>query len=240
MHNRIEPIYVVRNMKRNTLLGTGVIWLFVAVVTACGASDPGEDPTPVSSQGLPVTGFADDTSQTTQAIPDGEEAVAPEATFSPPSQLPAPNPEATPRGRLDSEYTQHYRAGDDAKEAGDYETAVKEYSAAINITPNITRAFTIRGETYLYLGKYQEAIDDFEAAIIIDDTVVSAYAGRYLAYELLGETQKANADFEYSLTIGMDRDVLDRFLKFKLSDIRSVLEEAGLIEPQALPASDSN
>jgi len=38
----------------------------------------------------------------------------------------------------------------------------------------------------------------------------------------------------------MDRDVLDRFLKFKLSDIRSVLEEAGLIEPQSLPASDSN
>jgi hypothetical protein len=240
MHNRMGPRYVVRNMKRNTLLGTGAIWLLVAVVTACGASYPGGDPTPDATQELPVTGFADEASETTQAIPDGEEVVAPEATFSPPSQLPAPNPEATPRGRLDSEYTQHYRAGDDAKVAGDYETAVKEYSAAINIIPDITRAFTIRGETYLYLGKYQEAIDDFEAAMIIDDTVVSAYAGRYLAYELLGETQKANADFEYSLTIGMDRDVLDRFLKFKLSDIRVVLEEAGLIEPQALPTSDSN
>jgi hypothetical protein len=59
-----------------------------------------------------------------------------------------------------------------------------------------------------------------------------------MAYDLMGETDKAKADFEYSLTIGMDRDILDRFLKFKLADIRMVLEEAGLIEPAPLPESD--
>ena len=227
-------------MKRTTVLGIGGMWLLAAVVTACGSSDSGGSPAPVSTPAQPVTGFANAGSQTTPALPDGEEVVAPEATFSPPSQLPAPNPQATPRGRLDSEYTLHYRAGDDAKVAGDYETAVKEYTQAINIIPDITRAFTIRGETYLYLGEYEEAIEDFEAAIIIDATVVSAYAGRSLAYELMGETEKAKADFEYSLTIGMDRDILDRFLKFKLADIRDVLLEAGLIEPQALPDSQSD
>ena len=225
-------------MKRTTIFGMASVWLLAAVVTACGSSDSGPSPTPVSTPAQPVTGFADAGSQTTQALPDGEEVVAPEATFSPPSQLPAPNPQATPRGRLDSEYTLHYRAGDDAKVAGDYELAVEEYTKAINIIPDITRAFTIRGETYLYLGEYEEAIDDFEAAMIIDETVVSAYAGRSLAYELMGETDRAKADFEYSLTIGMDRDILDRFLKFKLAQIREVLEEAGLIPPQALPESD--
>jgi tetratricopeptide (TPR) repeat protein len=214
------------------------MWLLAAVATACGSTDSGGSPPTASTPAQPVTGFADTGSQTTAELPDDEEVVAPEATYSPPSQLPAPNPQATPRGRLDSEYTLHYRAGDEAKLAGDYETAVKEYTEAINIIPDITRAFTIRGETYLYLGKFEEAIDDFEAAMIIDETVVSAYAGRSLAYELIGETDKARQDFEYSLTIGMDRDVLDRFLKFKLADIREVLEEAGLIEPQALPASN--
>lgn len=225
-------------MKRTTVLGIVGMWLVAAVVTACGSSDSGGTPAPASTPAQPVTGFADTGSQTTAALPDAEEVVAPEATFSPPSQLPAPNPVATPRGRLDSEYTLHFRAGDEAKQAGDYETAVKEYGEAINIIPDITRAFTIRGETYLYLGKFEKAIDDFEAAIIIDDTVVSAYAGRSLAYELMGETDKAKADFEYSLTIGMDRDVLDRFLKFKLANIREELEKAGLIEPQALPESE--
>ena len=222
-------------MKRFTALGMGCVWLLAAVVTGCGASDPDGNPTPVPTAAESVIGFAEDDSQTNPALPDGEGLTAPESTYTPPSQLPAPNPQATPRGRLDSEYTLHYRAGDEAKQAGDYQTAVKEYTEAINIIPDITRAFTIRGETYLYLGEYEEAIDDFEAAMIIDPTVVSAYAGRSLAYELTGETEKAKADFEHALTIGMDRDILDRFLKFKVADIRQVLEEAGLIEPPALP-----
>jgi tetratricopeptide (TPR) repeat protein len=152
-------------MNRITAFSIGCVWLLAAVMTACGTSDSGQNPTPAPTPAGTVVGFAEDDSQATPAPPAGSDEATPFPTLAPPSQLPAPNAQATPRGRLDSDYTRHYRAGDDAKVTGDYELAVKEYTQAINIIPDITRAFTIRGETYLYLGQYQKAVDDFEAAI---------------------------------------------------------------------------
>ncbi|MDR2905058.1 MAG: tetratricopeptide repeat protein [Helicobacteraceae bacterium] len=92
-------------------------------------------------------------------------------------------------------------SGNKALEAGDFQTAVSEFTKAIKIDPNFAGAYSSRGDAYYELDDYNKAIADFTKAIKINQNFAEAYNGRGKAYRHLGDYNKAIADFTKAIKI---------------------------------------
>jgi tetratricopeptide (TPR) repeat protein len=71
----------------------------------------------------------------------------------------------------------------------DYETAVRDYSKAIELNPKYATAYNNRGFAYMKLSKYNEAIIDFDKAIELNSKYATAYNNREIAYNRLNDKE---------------------------------------------------
>jgi len=77
----------------------------------------------------------------------------------------------------------------------DFNSAIINYTKAIELDPKHVPAYNSRGIAYDDLKKYPEAIADYTKAIELDPKFADAYYNRGLAYKSLGKTKEAEADF---------------------------------------------
>jgi len=97
------------------------------------------------------------------------------------------------------------RLGNVQKRLGDSESAVEDFTEAINYNPDDAESYRGRGEAYGNLGYHQKALDDLNKAIELDEALVEVYWHRAFIYYNLEDLNRAMAD-------------LDRFIAADRSD----------------------
>ncbi|WP_420632309.1 tetratricopeptide repeat protein [Candidatus Leptofilum sp.] len=100
--------------------------------------------------------------------------------------------------------TRHWEAGQTAVAAGDWETAVTEFSAVINQWPpflrqHIVEATALRGVAYFQQQEQRPALADFDAALLLDSNQIDIFAYRALVHYDDEEWELALADTESAL-----------------------------------------
>ena len=83
-----------------------------------------------------------------------------------------------------------------------YEEALEYFDRAIEMNPNMARAYGKRGAVYNRTGLYEKALADFNKGIEIKPMAAKQYFGRWFAYKKLGEKKKAKADLKKSAELG--------------------------------------
>ena len=89
--------------------------------------------------------------------------------------------------------SQFNQLGVESLAGGDVETAISQFSTAIDIDPSLTLAYFNRGEAYRRQKDFTRAVADFRQAIALDPADVDAY-------EYLALTQYQQGNYEASLT----------------------------------------
>lgn len=96
----------------------------------------------------------------------------------------------------------YIRRGRLAEEQEDWETAVREYTKAIELDPGNAMAYHLRGIAYGALKLYEKAIKDYNKAIELNPDHSSFYNNRGVFYEDLRQYEDALKD--YSKAIELD------------------------------------
>lgn len=105
---------------------------------------------------------------------------------------------------------QHLRLGQRYLDELDYNSAVLEFTSAIEIDGRSTPAYVGRGQAYLGLQEYSRAEQDFTFVIEnLDAGNVDAYVGRAQSYIAQGETDKAMADIDRAEANGLSQTRAD-------------------------------
>lgn len=82
-----------------------------------------------------------------------------------------------------------------AARAGNYDTAIADFTQIIQLDPNFAIAYGARGDAYLAKRDYDKAIADFGQAILLAPKDKLAYRERAHAYADKGDYDKAILDF---------------------------------------------
>ena len=61
---------------------------------------------------------------------------------------------------------EHFEKGEEAFKAADYETALSEFSKALDENPNKAEYYIEQGHTYIALGRYEDAREALESAVV--------------------------------------------------------------------------
>jgi len=85
--------------------------------------------------------------------------------------------------------------------AGRYNTAIRDFSAAIRIQPRLAAAYAKRGWAFYRKGDHATAIEDFKQAIQIDRTLVDAYLGQGQCHRKLKKYADAIRAFSNAIRI---------------------------------------
>ena len=97
---------------------------------------------------------------------------------------------------------QHFNAGMELFEQGQFEEAIEEFSAGIRIVPDASAiVYAARGFSYGKLAEYEKAITDFDEAIRLDPEYFTAYNRRGNLYIVLGDYEQAIEDLNESIRI---------------------------------------
>jgi tetratricopeptide (TPR) repeat protein len=83
----------------------------------------------------------------------------------------------------------------------DYDRAIADYTAAIQLNLNESTAFNNRGNTYKAKGDLDRAIADFSRAIRINPRSAVAYFNRGIAYSLLRDVDRALVDLNEAIRL---------------------------------------
>lgn len=97
--------------------------------------------------------------------------------------------------------------GNSAMTAKDYDTAVKHYTDALDLTsngPNSHVYYSNRAAAYCSLKQYQNAVDDCESAVALQPTYGKAVARLGLAHYFLGNYEKSVESYEMSVALEPD------------------------------------
>lgn len=149
----------------------------------------------------------------------------------PPSPVPSPKPVSVPGNLTSEEYVEraraadepvadvlaearkllqqgkaHVKAGDEAQQDAEefdeeYRAAVEDFSAAIELVPQLTEAFVERGHALIYLVDYPGAIRDLTVAIELDPELAEAWSWRALAFADTGENDQAISDADRAISL---------------------------------------
>lgn len=94
----------------------------------------------------------------------------------------------------DSAYAYNYRATSDAKARREYEKAVKDFTKAIELNPQMKEAHNNLGYCYRKLGKLTESLASYDDAIALDSNFAQAREYRAETYLALGQLSKAERE----------------------------------------------
>jgi tetratricopeptide (TPR) repeat protein len=108
-----------------------------------------------------------------------------------------------------------YRRGSAYAAAGDYATAVRDFTQALKFAPNSADALYNRGGAYSKLGRWNEALADFNALLKLVPNDPNTFYTRAWIYAQLGKDEAAIAD-------------LDRVLELVPKDQEALLDRGGL------------
>lgn len=100
-----------------------------------------------------------------------------------------------------SAFDSHFGIGKDFLLNQNFDMAVKEFGAALAISPNNADVLVERGTAYNGLKKYDLALKDFSAAIKASPNCYLGYNNRGVTYLRLGETEKAIQNFDKAISI---------------------------------------
>jgi tetratricopeptide (TPR) repeat protein len=88
---------------------------------------------------------------------------------------------------------------------GDFNEALADFNAAIEIDDDIAEAYLNRGNTWFYASRYDDALADYEKALDLD--VAKPWAAWYnigLVHDAREETEKAQEAYRKSLSLKPD------------------------------------
>lgn len=104
---------------------------------------------------------------------------------------------------MDPEYA-HLKKGDDYSEKEKWSEAIIEYTKAIELSPNMIKAYNNRATAYTEKGEYDKAIADCTKAIEMDPKSTIPYYNRSIAYLYNREYNKAISDCEKIIELGLN------------------------------------
>jgi tetratricopeptide (TPR) repeat protein len=70
------------------------------------------------------------------------------------------------------------QAGDAAYGNGDFSTAIRHYTTALDLDATAPLFYTKRAAAYISLKKYAQALKDLDRAVDVDDTFMQGYLHR--------------------------------------------------------------
>lgn len=111
---------------------------------------------------------------------------------------------------------------------GNYQMAVKDFSASIKKNSRFSMAYYERAMAYSLLGDNKDAIVDFSVVIEISPGFVRAYNDRGVAYGQSGRYDEAMKDFNRALELdpSFEKAYINRgFTRFKRNDYLSAIED---------------
>ncbi len=100
-----------------------------------------------------------------------------------------------------SAFESHFGIGKSFLLSQNFDMAVKEFGAALALSPNNADVLVERGTAYNGLKKYDLALKDFGAAIKASPNCYLGYNNRGVTYLRLGETDKAIQNFDKAISI---------------------------------------
>ncbi|MCY3899906.1 MAG: tetratricopeptide repeat protein [Caldilineaceae bacterium] len=98
----------------------------------------------------------------------------------------------------------HFKCGVVYSAIKEFESAVEQNDAAIEINPVYADAYNNRGSAKVGLGRYEEAILDFDEAMRINPEDVAAYSNRGSAKAGLDRHEEAIADYDAAIRINSE------------------------------------
>ena len=122
------------------------------------------------------------------------------------------------------------RAGNYRLEDGLYDEAAKQFSEALQKTPDHAMAHLGLATTYMQMGKDNEALQGFNLVIELKPEMAAAYANRGILYDRSGQHEKALADYRKALEL--DPEILEG-PGFLWRFMRNVDEKPPTIEDRA-------
>lgn len=96
---------------------------------------------------------------------------------------------------------EYYNAAAMAYNSGDYESAMRGYSRAIEADPDFELAYIGRGTAHSQIGNLERAIEDFSKAIELNPDSDYAYQSRGDAHILMGNWERAIADYSTAIVL---------------------------------------
>ncbi len=119
----------------------------------------------------------------------------------------------------------HRHFGNLSGERREYESAVNDFSRAIDLKPNFISAHFNRGVLYwLELENFYRAIRDMSCVMDLAPFRSEAWFNRAIAYQLRGDSPQAIADLEYFLSVAGD-DSWRASAESQLTTIKALAEE---------------
>ena len=91
--------------------------------------------------------------------------------------------------------------GDGLSKQGNYDEAIKEYTAAIELDPTLANAYLGRGQVYYFQDRSLMAVSDYSSVIELDPKYTDAYYGRGWAQLVNHVWDGAVSDFSKSLEL---------------------------------------
>jgi tetratricopeptide (TPR) repeat protein len=91
--------------------------------------------------------------------------------------------------------------GDTLNKQGNYDEAIKEYTAAIELDPTMASAYVGRGQAYYFQDRSLMALSDYSSAIALDPKNTAAYYGRGWAQLANSAWDGAVSDFSKALEL---------------------------------------
>lgn len=86
-------------------------------------------------------------------------------------------------------------------ELGNYQAALDDFNAWLEVSPNNADAYNDRGMALAGLGRYEEALADYNRALDIELTFAEAYDSRGLTYEALQNWENAIDNFSRAIDL---------------------------------------
>ncbi|PKB83591.1 MAG: hypothetical protein BZY88_01795 [SAR202 cluster bacterium Io17-Chloro-G9] len=119
----------------------------------------------------------------------------------------------------------HFEAGKDWHEQGQFEKAIEEYGKAVELKPDFAQAYVKRGEAWFATGDWVQALRDYDDAIAYEKQMVlkmatreyssykaamaHAHFGRAVIYEAQGYSLKARIEAARAEDLGYEPGLID-------------------------------
>ena len=103
----------------------------------------------------------------------------------------------------------HNNRGIACRDKGEIDSAIENFTKAIELSPDLAIAYSNRGVAYGEKGDIDRAIADFTEAIELQPDFADAYYNRGIAYHEKREYDRAIVD--YTMTIGLKPDLVEAY-----------------------------